>query len=857
MCGESIFKRSRKASVAGLLPVPSWLVCALAFFSICATAVVVAGDPALAARAVERSVPPGAGAAVHRDIARGFRASDAGGPRGAVSRFLDQEGWDADTLDSLQVVREMTTIGTGARVVEFAQEVDGLVVYGAYVKAIFDADGNLQSVSERLTPAGPVVPAAIDARAALEAALAEVHPGIQARLSEQGSADDTVTFGGDDFFFEDPTVTHVVVPGPGATLAEGFLVETWSAEANQLTHTLVDGTGKVVYVEDRTFEIHDSYNVYEQHPGASIQTPVSGPEPDSAPYSPFGWLLEGEPQWTVDIVGNNVWAYLDIDANNVADSIEGWPLVTDGDFSATQHDPESAPGIDVNKEAAVQNLFYFNNDIHDDLYRYGFDENAGNFQYDNDGNLLNGANGYDNMQAEAQDGGGFNNANISVPPDGFRPRMQMYIWTAADPDRDSALDGDVVWHEYGHGLTVRIIGGMGGVMGGAIGEGASDAIAIIKYDDDVVGEYSYDNANGIRNAPYDTYLLDTGRTYEDFVGAVHDDGEIYAAIMWRMWTNYRDDLDNAITGDKRDQVMQDIVDGMKLTDHEPVTGQPTFPFMRDGILMAISGLADPFTPPPVEAVRARWCYAWEAFAHFGVGVDQSTTFTFPWWVWYEDFTVPAACDSSPPPNNTPPVAVADAATTVEDTPVTIDVLDNDSDPEGDTLTVISVTQPVNGSAVINADDTVTYTPVPDFNGANAFDYFISDGNGETASATVSVTVDAVNDPPVADFDWPLPATVGNMITLDGTRSSDPEEDALTYSWTLDSWPGGWKQAPLFEKTSEAMAELTAKKAGDHVVTLTVWDGTDSASVTKTIVVEGSSGGGGGKPPCKANKNKTC
>uniref|UniRef100_UPI002610B880 Ig-like domain-containing protein n=1 Tax=uncultured Christiangramia sp. TaxID=503836 RepID=UPI002610B880 len=74
------------------------------------------------------------------------------------------------------------------------------------------------------------------------------------------------------------------------------------------------------------------------------------------------------------------------------------------------------------------------------------------------------------------------------------------------------------------------------------------------------------------------------------------------------------------------------------------------------------------------------------------------------------------------------------ATTSEDTPVQIDVLNNDSDPDGDELTVTEVTQPGNGSAVINTDGTVTYSPNANFNGTDTFTYTISDGNGGTDTA---------------------------------------------------------------------------------------------------------------------------
>src|SRR5262249_54818445 len=79
------------------------------------------------------------------------------------------------------------------------------------------------------------------------------------------------------------------------------------------------------------------------------------------------------------------------------------------------------------------------------------------------------------------------------------------------------------------------------------------------------------------------------------------------------------------------------------------------------------------------------------------------------------------------PDNKPPVAVNASATTDEDTPVTIAVLSNDSDPDGDPLAIRSVTQPVHGSAVRNPDGTITYTPSLDFNGTDHFSYKIRDG----------------------------------------------------------------------------------------------------------------------------------
>ena len=91
--------------------------------------------------------------------------------------------------------------------------------------------------------------------------------------------------------------------------------------------------------------------------------------------------------------------------------------------------------------------------------------------------------------------------------------------------------------------------------------------------------------------------------------------------------------------------------------------------------------------------------------------------------------------------NPGPTAANDSATTNEDAPVTIAVLANDNDPDGDPLTVTSATSP-NGTVVINPDGTITFTPAPIFNGPTTITYAISDGNGGTSTATVNVTVAA-------------------------------------------------------------------------------------------------------------------
>src|SRR5207249_2949827 len=79
--------------------------------------------------------------------------------------------------------------------------------------------------------------------------------------------------------------------------------------------------------------------------------------------------------------------------------------------------------------------------------------------------------------------------------------------------------------------------------------------------------------------------------------------------------------------------------------------------------------------------------------------------------------------------NDPPVANNDAATTAEDTAVTIAVLTNDTDVDGDTLVVSGVGTAAHGTTAINPDKTITYMPAANYNGSDTFTYTISDGHG--------------------------------------------------------------------------------------------------------------------------------
>ena len=279
----------------------------------------------------------------------------------------------------------------------------------------------------------------------------------------------------------------------------------------------------------------------------------------------------------------------------------------------------------MNQNLSVTNLFYLTNLIHDRLYSYGFTESAGNFQTDNFGR---GGLANDPLNAEAQDGGGADNANFATPDDGLRPRMQMYLWDQSAPGRDGALDSDIVFHEYTHGLTWRMVGDMSGTPASAVGEGMSDAIACYFNNDDRVAEWSSNSAIGIRTAPYTGYT----RTYAQVVGILgpHLDGEIYAATLWRLrqlWLG---------KGWSQSTLLRYLVDGLNYTPPKPAYEQ-----MRDGILSSIQQL-----PAGLDKQQAT-CTVWDAFSQFGIGVgatgQEICAIGLCLFKGTESFTKPASC----------------------------------------------------------------------------------------------------------------------------------------------------------------------------------------------------------------------
>jgi Tol biopolymer transport system component len=168
--------------------------------------------------------------------------------------------------------------------------------------------------------------------------------------------------------------------------------------------------------------------------------------------------------------------------------------------------------------------------------------------------------------------------------------------------------------------------------------------------------------------------------------------------------------------------------------------------------------------------------------------------------------------------NQAPLAVDDNATTNQNSPITIAVLANDSDPDGDTLTISNVSQANDGTIALNADNTVTYSPNAGFTATDSFSYTVSDGRGGTHTAAVTVTVTPSNRAPVAVCRNITAAAEPSCLVVVtaqevGGASSDPDGDAITLTLS----PAG----PF--------------TVGTHSVTLTVTDSQGASASCNAVV----------------------
>jgi subtilisin-like proprotein convertase family protein len=285
--------------------------------------------------------------------------------------------------------------------------------------------------------------------------------------------------------------------------------------------------------------------------------------------------------------------------------------------------------IDAYRRGAVTQLFYVCNWYHDQLYKLGFDEAAGNFQQTNFSGMGVGG---DRVLAEAQDSSGTDNANFSTPADGSSGRAQMYRFVGPTIDRDGDLDAEILIHELTHGTSNRLIGNATGLLwdpGRGMGEGWSDFYALsllnntnadnpnARYGEGSWATYKFafptvspayvDNyVYGIRRFPYCTDNSVNPMTWADVDdttnnlsggipptpitlfnaaggGEVHNIGEIWALTLWEVRSRVIGDPAGA-NGDVptgNTKMLSIVTDALKMT---PVF--PSFIEARDALFDA-------------------------------------------------------------------------------------------------------------------------------------------------------------------------------------------------------------------------------------------------------------------------------
>lgn len=179
-----------------------------------------------------------------------------------------------------------------------------------------------------------------------------------------------------------------------------------------------------------------------------------------------------------------------------------------------------------------------------------------------------------------------------------------------------------------------------------------------------------------------------------------------------------------------------------------------------------------------------------------------------------------------------PVAVDDTASVDEDDSVGIDVLDNDSDPDGDALIIVDVSDPINGTATANG--TLSYTPNLDFCGDDSFTYTVDDQTGRTDTATVHVAVTCIDDPTTVNAGGPYAGNEGADIAISGV--ADDPDGALTVSWRYAAGADVDAGAVCeFGPASAVSTTVTCDDNGTFTLTLTADDGANPPIEASTTV----------------------
>jgi extracellular elastinolytic metalloproteinase len=389
--------------------------------------------------------------------------------------------------------------------------------------------------------------------------------------------------------------------------------------------TLVDAaTGEILYCRQLIHSLLAQGNVYRRDgAGAREMTPFPPPL-NVYQVRPVTPLPNGFP---------DSWVAADRTAGNcvvaqVRDN--GQPLAVTNQPGVPTFDPDDPRG----DEQKVLNAFYYNCYIHDYFYLLGFREADGNFQLDDFGR---GGTPGDPVSARIYNDSRWNMVARMFPTvDGQNQIMEVGLWP--NNTRHAAFDAGVIFHEFTHGVTTRLVGGrvnahaLDAAQSSGMGEGWGDYFACTITGTTVVGAWLTGNPGGIRRNAYDSRFpgrfnqLGTAGYTE-----AHEIGEIWGATLMEMNRNIGADLG-----------VQLVVDALKKSP-----SNPSFLDMRGAILAALDDQRAAGLSSAEQYDAALWGI-WQAFAKFGMGpAARSNGATLSGIV--ADTTVPAGLVAPPVP----------------------------------------------------------------------------------------------------------------------------------------------------------------------------------------------------------------
>jgi extracellular elastinolytic metalloproteinase len=576
----------------------------------------------------------------------------------------DVFGLDADAISRLVLRRDYVDVDGGHHL-SYLQQVGGIPVFGNGLQANVAKNGSLINVVGSPIPNLPSAAAgpSLGADKARESAIKDVRHDAKATSAQRsGDARQTTKFGNGDT----AALAYFMTAG-GLRLAWQTLTSPASAE--MYTHIVDAQSGRILYRQSLVNSDRGlAWDYYPGSPRGGVQRSrdLTGP----------GWLPNNSPR----LAGNVAHVYNDANDNNIADPGEeitpnsprnfNFPFQNFNSLGAPcsaqfqcSWDPNTPFSWQTNRNQNGVQVLYYLGKFHDHLNAapIGFTRSAGNFE------AVDG----DAVQAEVEDGSDTNgglpdafhtdNANMATPPDGIPPRMQMYLFPLPGDPTDPFLAGnggdeaDIVYHEYTHGLSNRLVvdamgnSTLGNVQAGSMGEAWSDWYAMdflvklgFQTDTNAAGEVRLGHYLGLgqdlfRTEPMDCPVGTTsaacpgtpgagpgGYTYGDFgriIGQpeVHADGEIWGQTLW----------------DLRKALGSRLAESLVTRAMELSPANPSFLDMRNAILMADQA---------VNNGRAN-AKIWSTFAKRGMGYFAGAV--------DGDDTAPAEDFSAPPPPGTP------------------------------------------------------------------------------------------------------------------------------------------------------------------------------------------------------------